>query len=437
MSKLKATFSILFLLGSFAAPAAPRPKLEVARVAEPPAIDGRLDDACWARAPQITEFRCGDPEHPTPTQPTVAWVACDDSTLYIAARCSEERMDMVPAYETGPDGSVWRDDCLEVFLMPGGPYYYHFAANLIGTRYDARKDTRPDGSPGVKPASWDGDWTAAAVRAPDHWTMEIAIPFACLELGTNRLRELFLFNLGREQRRLTEFSCWPASGFHKHEEFAVLTGLDLDTARFGLAFRDATIGAGVPGTNRFVATVAEEPQLGSSIAVRARVREFPDGLEKVYSANTVSRIDSTLAVDYRVPLTGGRVAVTVECFDAQDNARTSMSRVFRVPALVEGELDCPVVYQADGVVTVRGRVAVPEAMLPRTRVIMALVDGRRTLRECPVTVEPKTGSICAEMSLSDASPGAYVLELRVTCPLLGDQAGTVAFPFRAIRGPFD
>ena len=372
MSEFRATLTVLFLLGRLAFPAPARPELKVARVAAPPAIDGRLDEACWRTPPQITRFRCVDADYPTPTQPTIAWVACDDDTLYIAARCLEERMDMVPAFETGHDGRVWRDDCLEVFLMPGGPYYYHFAANLIGTRYDARMDTRPEGRAGVKPAAWDGDWTTAAVRAADHWTMEIAIPFAGLELGTRRLREPFLFNLGREERRLTEFSCWPASGFHKHEEFAVLTGLGLDATRFGLALCDASIGAGVPGTNRFVATVAEEPKPGSPIRLRARVRELPDGPEEAYSAAAVSRIDGTLALDYRVPLTGGRVAVTVECRDAQDRARTSMSRVFRVPALVEGELDSPILYQSDGVVSVRGRVAVPEELLPRTRVTMVL-----------------------------------------------------------------
>jgi len=105
--------------------------------------------------------------------------------------------------------------------------------------------------------------------------------------------------------------------------------------------------------------------------------------------------------------------------------------------LVEGELDCPVVYQSDGVVTVRGRVAVPEELLPRTRVTMGLATSGQGTRQAAVTMEPKTGSICAEMPIADVGPGAYVLELRVACPLLGDQTGAVAFPFKVIRGPFD
>ena len=107
--------------------------------------------------------------------------------------------------------------------------------------------------------------------------MELAIPFAVLELGPERLAQPFRLNVGREQRRLTEFSCWPASGFHEYREFAVLRGLRLDRERYGLRLSDVSLTQKVPASNRFTAGIAEDATPGAAMTVRVRTRTLPAG----------------------------------------------------------------------------------------------------------------------------------------------------------------
>ena len=416
--------------------AAPVPEVTVIRAEQPPRIDGRLDDACWQGAPLITDFRCNDPARSLPTQRTEAWVVCDDDALYVAAKCHEDRMDLVQAVETGFDGRVWRDDCLEVFLMPSTPYYYHFAANLLGTRYDARHDVEA-GNGETTPERWDAEWRVGAQRGESYWSMEIAIPLACLEWGPERVAAPLRLNIGREQHRLAEFSCWPASEFSKVEEFAVLEGLTVDPRRYGLVLRDMSVGEMAPGPNRFSATVEEETASGTPITLRARVQPLPQGQIREYTAHATSAPGAGLNVDYQVPVAGGRVAVTVECLDGRGKARTSYHEVLRVPAPVEASLDLPLLYQSDTHVRVSGRVALPASLRRGAKLQAALICGGRRLTAVSVPLADGTGRFLVQLPVNELPAGRYAVETRLTAPALGAEPITSQFPFRLIAGPFD
>jgi hypothetical protein len=418
----------LFISGVWAAPV---PELTVPRAATAPRLDGRLDEACWQVAAPITDFRCVDQDRSAPSQRTEAWVAYDADALYVAARCHDDHMDQVPATVTELDGPVWRDDCLEVFLMPGTPYYYHFGANLLGARYDARHSLTP-GKDEPKPANWNGEWQVASRREADRWTMEIAIPFACLAWGAERVTAPFRFNIGREQRRLAEFSCWPASGFSKTTEFALLTGLAVDPQRYGLLLRDVTVGQVVPGANRYTATIAEEPAPGAAMTLRARVQELPQGPEQVYTKQVTSTPGGRLGLDYQVPLTGGRVSAVFECLDAQGKIRTSQREVWWVPAPLEASLDLPLLYRSDGEVRLSGRVA----LRGRVTLEAALVSEGQRLTAVPVTVGAE-GAFRVRLPVRALAPGRYVVETRLTAPGATTKPVINQFPFRLLAGPLD
>src|SRR5262245_58812666 len=83
---------------SGAGPAAPPPSppqaqpsalsVTVARTESPPAIDGRLDDECWASAPVFSNFTQVLPvEGGAPSETTEVRVVFDADNLYIAVRC--------------------------------------------------------------------------------------------------------------------------------------------------------------------------------------------------------------------------------------------------------------------------------------------------------------------------------------------------------------
>jgi len=428
------TWVILHAAVSYAA--IEHPELMVPHAAQPPKLDGRSDDACWQIPPPITEFRRVDVARRLPTQRTEAWITCDEDALYIAAKCYEDRMEQVQSVETGVDGSVWKDDCLEVFLMPGQPFYYHLAANLLGTRYDARHDTQaPPQS--QEPGQWDGDWAVASHRGKGYWNMEIAIPFACLELGTRRLAEPFRFNIGREQRRLTEFSCWPAAGFHKFDEFAVLKDLRLDSERYGLSLGDIVMGEGVPGPNRFAARVAEEPVANATADIRVRVRRLPHGVAQVHGGRYSSSLGGELALDYSITLTGGWVEVVVEALDNQQRTRASLCDVFRVPSAVEAALNLPLLYVSDGCVRLSGRVAISAALLPKVKLRGAVISGGKRGRELSIPVVKDSGAFSASIPIANLKPGSHLLETRLTAAGLTAEPVVNGFTFRVIVGPME
>ena len=422
-------------LACLIAAASGAPRLRVPRAAKAPKIDGRLDEACWRGKP-ITAFRnVYDRKLPPPTQKTLAWVAWDDDAVYVAAKCFDDRMDLVPGVQTGIDAHVWRDECLEVFLRAGGPCYYHFGANLVGSRYDARNRI-PKPKKKYKPGGWHADWRVAARRAKDHWTMEIAIPWACLELGPRGCRAPVRFNVGREERRLTEFSCWPASGFHNYEEYAVLDGVKLDAKRYGLTLKDVELGQRTPGPNRFSATIGDEAAPGTRMTVRARVREYPDGEPVVTKKTVVSRPGAKVALDYVVPPLR-QAAVSIEFLDARGRVRLSRTDAFRVPALLEGWLAPPLVYVSDGVVRLEGKVGLPPTRLKGARLGVAVLRDGKRVASGSGRIDPKTGEVRAAAPLSELAPGRYALETRLSAPSLGGRAAVRRFPVRVIRGPFD
>lgn len=177
-------------------------------IAKAPTIDGQFAADEWAGAAKLTGFVKHDDAKPAARQ-TDAHVAGNASSLYVAFVCHDQPEPK--AVERVRDGSVWEDDCVELFLQPpGSETYYHLAANAAGSYFDAR-------CPGSD-ASWNPDWEAKAGRIDGGWTVEIAIPWAALQArpeGTWRI------NLGREDTQTKQATCWSPTfgGFHVPARF--------------------------------------------------------------------------------------------------------------------------------------------------------------------------------------------------------------------------
>ena len=152
------------------------------RAAEPPVIDGLLDDACWSTCGSATDFFDAG-RNGSPTQATEARVCFDDEHLYIAFECYEDRMDAVSAAVTQRDagGMFEVDDAVAILL---DTYHdqrscYAFAANLAGTKLDLRVADAGQS----QEIAWDAIWDVATHRHPDRWTAEFAIPIAELRFA--------------------------------------------------------------------------------------------------------------------------------------------------------------------------------------------------------------------------------------------------------------
>ena len=103
------------------------------KTAEPPGVDGVLDDACWKEAGVIGDF-ASDKKDVFPTQQTQVRVIRDDKWIYFGIRCAEVDMAHQKVFRTGR-GMPWDDDSIELFVdvKRGDSDYVQFCANVLGS----------------------------------------------------------------------------------------------------------------------------------------------------------------------------------------------------------------------------------------------------------------------------------------------------------------
>ena len=154
------------------------PEINVPYVSSPPTIDGVLNDPVWEKAAVISEFV--DIATGTPTSPkTTCRIMQDADNLYVAYVCYDPDTSSIIKNTKQHDGTVWQDDCVELFLNPQGDRkgYFHFIINPAGVKYEDH-----DGN-----AVWDRYWLVKTSVSRECWNVEIQIPFASVGISKNSL----------------------------------------------------------------------------------------------------------------------------------------------------------------------------------------------------------------------------------------------------------
>ncbi|MBI5831685.1 MAG: carbohydrate binding family 9 domain-containing protein [Armatimonadetes bacterium] len=189
-------------LGSLAAEEIVRPPVAAVVVAQPPKVDGVLDDPCWKQAAHVDGFVFPTENRPA-TEPTEGWVCLDDSFLYAAIYAHDSKPDTILQAITQRQVDLGRDDYVSFYVDPvaNGVEKYAFSVNPRGTMSDAIPQIGSDNY------AWKGVWKAAAKRVKDGYCVEIAIPLKMLRYrnGQTRFGVGFMRNLEREE----EQSFWP------------------------------------------------------------------------------------------------------------------------------------------------------------------------------------------------------------------------------------
>ena len=180
-----------------------RPSVTAARTAEPPRIDGQLDDAVWQRAIRLTEFVQVRPVEGAPaTEETEVWIAYDSGNIYLAMHAhytdpSIARANRVDRDQTGSDDTI--SVYFDTFLAQQRAYV--FSVNGYGVQGDSLLASRGGGGGGGRggggfrgrggfgggfsgvpsgDSSWDALFDSAGALVADGWTAEMAIPFKSL-----------------------------------------------------------------------------------------------------------------------------------------------------------------------------------------------------------------------------------------------------------------
>ncbi len=185
-----------------------RPSLPTAtalRTEQPPAIDGRNDDAVWQTAPKFSDFRQFEPRVGTdPSFRTEFQVAFDERNLYVYVR----------AYDPHPD-SIMRalsrrdvrgpSDQLKLLIDSYNDRRtgFEFAVNPDGVKRDfAMYDD------GDEDASWNGVWDVTTTVDSLGWAAEFRILFSQLRYA-DAPSHTFGFGIWRDIERYRERVAWP------------------------------------------------------------------------------------------------------------------------------------------------------------------------------------------------------------------------------------
>lgn len=188
-----------------------------AKAVATPRLDGVLDDACWKNAPLVSGFTFYDEPKLAPVQ-TSFRAAYDRQCLYFGVVCDEPlAQELAPLRTARDDGQVFHHEALEFFVDPAHDHelYYQFAVSAAGGLYDSR----------VKDASWNSGATAKVRIGDTEWSLELAIPWADLEVSP-RPGTVLGFNVCRDRevggpRQWTNWSQTKAN-FHDPMRFAHL-----------------------------------------------------------------------------------------------------------------------------------------------------------------------------------------------------------------------
>lgn len=182
MKQILTTVTVaLFFTAGFLNAAEP-PRYTIHRTTAPITIDGKLDEPGWFAAPSVGDFQFAWYKTGKKEQ-TVTKMLWDDEHLYVAYLCEDAHISGVCVER---DGSVWLDDCVEVFAAPNPDrpnVYFNLEMNVRGTSLDNYHPAGV-GSTASKPWNPAGLKIATTVAGTlnddsDHdryWILEAAIP---------------------------------------------------------------------------------------------------------------------------------------------------------------------------------------------------------------------------------------------------------------------
>ena len=166
-------------------PARVTPRLSAVRTAAKIAIDGRLDEADWARALPAKDFLQKDPDEGKPaTEPTEVRFLYDDDALYVGARMFDSEPSKIAKRLTRRDGDT--DGIADRIIigldahhdkLTGSMFWVTAAGSLgDGVLYNDSSDDE----------TWNGVWDAAVSIDEKGWIAEMRIPFSQLRFSQGR-----------------------------------------------------------------------------------------------------------------------------------------------------------------------------------------------------------------------------------------------------------
>ncbi len=186
------------------------------RVAQPPVLDGRLDEEAWLSAAVVDDFVQQEPAEGEPaTERTVVRLLYDAQALYIGVEAYDSAPEAVIATEMRRDSlRLFDEDNFQVIFdtFHDRRSGYMFVTSPLGAKLEQQVSEEGEGGwRGTNTSNinlnWDGVWDVVAHRTPDGWTAEIAIPMITLRFP-DADEQVWGVNFMRNIRRKNEQVFW-------------------------------------------------------------------------------------------------------------------------------------------------------------------------------------------------------------------------------------
>ena len=201
------------------------------RTADPPTIDGVLDEPFWGRIEPVTDFRQRVPVDGAPSSElTELRVAFDDNNLYFGVVLHDSDPSGIRRSILHREGRIDQDDNIRIGL---DTYHdrrnaYIFEINPFGTQGDA---LITDESMTLSDWWWEGVYESQARITDEGWVVEAAVPFTTIRFADAEELEMGIL-MERTIRRKNEMVYFPRIGqefsraLSQVSQYATLTGLE-------------------------------------------------------------------------------------------------------------------------------------------------------------------------------------------------------------------
>ncbi len=259
------------------------------RIADPPRLDGILDEALYGALQPITGFIQQDPNEGQPaTEATLVWLTFDERNIYIGARCRDSHPGRIVASDMRHDGrNVSQNDNISIVVdtFHDRRNGYEFLLNSIGGVWDTQITDERDSN-----RDWNTVWVSRSHRDAEGWSVELAIPFRSLRYRGSG-PQVWGINIRRNVRWKNELSflspvprLYGPRGILRLSQAATLVGLEAPPAALNLEVKPY-------GQSSVKADRVADPAFGNHVEKNA-------GFDVKYGITPSLTADATYRTDF-------------------------------------------------------------------------------------------------------------------------------------------
>ena len=206
----------MLALGALAANA------DVLKVAAPPRLDGRLDEAEWSKADWERGFLKVSGKDKTPPADTEFAILADAENVYVGIKAHHPRLGEMKAMG---NRAIWQSEGVELYFAPSGETFdfYQFFVSYQGLQYAMFFSENGN----IRPDPYGPTWWFKVADGDKCWTAEVCIPLSAFYMTRNpawkdgwkvHVGRTFVDNAGQQ------FCSWSGKGYKNPEGFRVVKG---------------------------------------------------------------------------------------------------------------------------------------------------------------------------------------------------------------------